>query len=65
MNYSLEIRDSNIQAHLDIEREIANKKNGQMTFTLRINGGNVADVVMVEYIDVEPYVRDFETVTKK
>ena len=64
MNYSLEIRQSNIQAHLDIEREIANKKDGQMTFTLRINGGNVADVVMVEYIDVQPYVRDFKNLPK-
>ena len=64
MNYSLEIRQANIQAHLDIEREIANKKDGQMTFTLRINGGNVADVVMVEYIDVQPYVRDFKNLPK-
>lgn len=65
MNYSLEIRQANIQAHLDLEREVATKGNGQMTFTLRINGGNIADMVMVEYVDVQPYIRDFKNVAKK
>ena len=46
------IREYNIQAHADIEVDIINKKNGQMTFTLRLNGGNIVDYNLVEYVDV-------------
>jgi hypothetical protein len=47
------IREHNIKPHADIEVDIINKKNGQMTFTLRINGGNIVDYNLVEYVDIE------------
>lgn len=53
----LKIRDANIPAHLDIEKELKNIKDGQFTFTLRINAGNIADLAVVEYIDVRDYLR--------
>lgn len=57
MEYALSIRPANIEAHLDIEREIANRKNGQMTMTIKVNAGNIVDLTMVEYVDVRQYVR--------
>ena len=47
------IRSHNIKAHADIEVDIIKRKNGQMTFTLRINGGNIVDYSLVEYVDVK------------
>lgn len=52
MNYALSIRDANVQAHLDIEKEVKDKKNGLFTFTLRVNNGNIADVNFTEYVNV-------------
>jgi hypothetical protein len=46
------MREHNIQAHADIEAAIQSKGAGQMTFTLRINGGNIVDFSLVEYVDV-------------
>ena len=51
--YELSIREHNIPAHLDIERDIKLKKNGLFTFTLRINGGNIVDYSLMEYVDVK------------
>jgi len=41
MKYNLNINQHNIKPHLDIERDIQNKKNGLFTFDLRINQGNI------------------------
>jgi len=57
MDYELSIRDTNVPAHLDIEKEIAKRKDGQMTFTLRINDGNIVDLAMVEYVDARSFLR--------
>lgn len=57
MNYELAIKDVNVEAHLDIEKEIAARRNGQMTFTLRVNNGNIADLVVVQYVDARQYLR--------
>jgi|PlaIllAssembly_1097288.scaffolds.fasta_scaffold34713_2 hypothetical protein len=57
MDYELSIKDVNVQAHLDIEREIVKRKEGQMTFTLRINDGNIVDLAMVEYVDARSFLR--------
>lgn len=46
------IRQSNIQAHDDIETDILTLKDGLFTFVLRINGGNIVDYNMVEYVNV-------------
>lgn len=52
-NYSLEIRDQNVPAHLDIEKEIEQRKNGLFTFTLRVNNGNIVDFNVTDYIIVQ------------
>lgn len=49
----LTIREHNILPHINIEEEIQLKGNGQMTFTLRINGGNIVDFSLVEYVNVK------------
>ena len=48
---ALEIRNHNIEAHLDIEQDIQTKKNGQVTFTVRVNAGNIVDYNVTEYVD--------------
>lgn len=49
------IRDHNIKPHLDIERDIQNKKNGLFTFNLRINQGNIEDYAQYETINASDY----------
>ena len=49
--YELTIRAHNIPPHLDIEEDIRARKNGQITFTLRINNGNIVDYSPVEYVN--------------
>ena len=49
----MDIREHNIKPHADIEVDIMNKKEGRMTFTLRINGGNIVDFSLVEYVDMK------------
>lgn len=56
MNYALDIRRHNIQPHVDIENEIAEKKNGLFTFILRVNNGNIVDCNVMEYIDASTYL---------
>lgn len=65
MNYELSIKETNIPAHLDIEKEIAQRKNGQMTFTLRIDKGNISDMSVVEYVDVRQYLRPKTIIVEK
>jgi hypothetical protein len=57
MDYELKIKEINVPAHLDIEQEIAKRKNGQMTFTLRIDKGNISDLTVVEYVNINEYLR--------
>ena len=38
----------NKQAHLDIEKEIAKRKNGLFTMTLIINGKQIVDIIFRE-----------------
>lgn len=52
-NYALAIRDHNIQAHLDIESDIAERRNGLFTFTLRVNNGNIVDYNTTDYVNVK------------
>ena len=59
--YDLSIREHNVPAHLDIERDIKLKKDGLFTFTLRVNGGNIVDYSLMEYVDVK---RKYLGVTK-
>ena len=52
------IRKANIQAHDDIETIILNQQNGLLTFTLRINGGNIVDLNVVELVNVRDVLAD-------
>lgn len=52
MNYALEIREHNVGAHLVIEKEIERIKSGLLTFTLRVNNGNIVDCSIKEYVNV-------------
>lgn len=47
------MREHNIRPHADIEVDLISKQNGQVTFTLRINSGNIVDYAVVEYVNVE------------
>ena len=49
----IKMRPHNIKPHADIEVDIIQKQEGDMTFTLRINGGNIVDYNLVEYVDVK------------
>lgn len=57
MSYPIEIREHNQQAHLDIESEISNIKDGLLTFILRVNNGNIVDLVVMEYADARKYLK--------
>lgn len=52
MNYALEIRDHNIKPHLDIEEEVKQRQNGLLTFTIRVNNGNIVDLNVTEYVNI-------------
>lgn len=51
MKDNFTIREHNIKAHVQMELDIMKKKEGQITFTLRMNGGNIVDYSPVEYVD--------------
>lgn len=56
MNYALDIREHNKQAHIDIESDIESKKNGLFTLILRVNNGNIVDYQVMEYADAKKYL---------
>ena len=49
----VELKESNIPAHLDIEEDIKTKANGQITLTVRLNNGCIVDYNKVEYVDTK------------
>ena len=51
MQYELTIPEENYQAHLDIEKDIASRKNGLFTFILRVHDGRITDYNLMEQID--------------
>jgi hypothetical protein len=50
MDYALEIPYHNAQQHIDLEKEIQLKKNGLLTFTVRVAGGKIVDLSLLEYV---------------
>jgi hypothetical protein len=57
MKYDVgDIREHNQRPHLDIEGDIQAQKNGQFTFILRVNNGNIVDYSVVEYADIRNYL---------
>lgn len=57
MQYALDIRNHNKQAHVDIEDEIKLKKNGLFTFILRVNNGNIVDCSVMEVVTAAKYLQ--------
>ncbi|OFW53996.1 MAG: hypothetical protein A2163_07955 [Actinobacteria bacterium RBG_13_35_12] len=57
MKYSLDIREENVPAHLDIEKDIHKKANGVFTFTIKLNNGKIVDYNVVEYVDPRDYLQ--------
>lgn len=53
MNYALEIRDHNIKPHLDLEKEVSTRGDGLLTFTIRVNNGNIVDLNVTEYVNAQ------------
>jgi hypothetical protein len=47
------IREANREAHIDLSKAIQEKKNGLLTIRLRLNGGNIVDLVELEYYAYE------------
>lgn len=42
------IRDKNKPGHLDISKAIQNKRNGLLTLQIRVNAGNIVDLVEMD-----------------
>lgn len=63
MRYALNIREHNKQAHLDIEEDIKNKQNGLITFTIRVNNGNIVDYNLMDYVNAREKYLSLRKVT--
>ncbi len=63
MKYNLSIREHNIKAHLDIEKDLGEKRDGLFSFVLRINGGNIVDYVLMEQEDGKNEYGSLEGIT--
>jgi hypothetical protein len=50
---NIEIKETNIRPHTDIEREMGKVRNNWFHFELRIANENIVDFVMREYITYE------------
>ena len=58
MNYdAVTIPSQNIPAHLDIEKDIQEQKNGLFTFIIKVANGNIADYNVVEYVTINKYLK--------
>ena len=51
------VKSCNSQAHVDIEKDIQEQKDGLFTFILRINNGNITDYSVVKNSDARKYFR--------
>lgn len=55
VKYALKINQHNVKPHLDIEKDIQDKKNGLFTFNLRVSQGNIEDYAKFETVTVTRY----------
>lgn len=53
MQYELSIRQDNLPAYIEIQREIKEKSDGLFTLILRVNNGKIVDTNVVEFTDVK------------
>lgn len=49
----IDLKEMNVPAHLDVEEDIRKKKNGQMTFTVRMNASKIVDYNHTQYVDTK------------
>ena len=62
-NVKIRIRKENIACHLDIDRYLKDRNSGQVTFTIRVNAGEIVDFVETEYVPVkQKYFTPLKTV---
>lgn len=52
---NIELREANIPAHLNIEDDLAKYIKGLLTFSLRVNAGNIVDYTQTEYVNAKKY----------
>ena len=50
---NLKITDANVQAHVDIEKEMVYHKKTWFHFEIRCSNGNIVDFVTREYVTYE------------
>ena len=48
MKYGIKLNPNNLQAHLDVEEDIAKQKNGIFTLVIKVNRGNICDYVQYQ-----------------
>ena len=48
MIHDLIIRESNKDAHYDIQRDMLEQKDGIFTFIIKVSGGNICDYVRMQ-----------------
>ena len=63
MKYDLSIRDHNKQPHIDIEKDIKKRGNGALTFSIRINDGDIVDYAPIEYVDAKAKYLSLKSIT--
>ena len=58
MQYDLsKVKEHNKRVHLDIERDIQKIGNGILSFTIKVNDGDVVDYAPVEYVNRNKYLK--------
>ena len=63
MKYELSMPEENRKAHIDIENDMAQRKNGLFTFIIRVHDGKITDYLLMEYVDAKTKYRGFATVS--
>lgn len=48
MKDKITIRPHNKRAYMDLIREVLKKRNGLLSFVLRVSSGNIVDMVIME-----------------
>lgn len=49
----ISMKEQNVPAHLDVEEAIQQRKTGLLTFTIRMNNGDIVDYNRTEYVNVK------------
>lgn len=52
------IKKFNVDAHIDIDRELTEHIGDYLHFEIRCSGGNIVDLVVREFVDYEKIIRN-------